>query len=187
MIYTDDKQKWLDGRIKPQKFIKENVWLKPKKGDPFLILKLKRGFGLKGFDIYDYIEKAYNADKHPKHDQLRFNTNRKTRWYRARLTKVYVKKKTRFRSKSGEQSQPTPKNATVQKITPIKILNPLKFYSSNKIKDKTAKAEKKFENEGKYSGKFRLRPQPKLSWKRFLGRLVESETRRRNSRTSRPG
>ena len=160
MIYTDDKQKWLDGRIKPQKFIKENVWLKPKQGDPFLILKLKPGFGLKGFDIYDYIEKAYNADKHPKHDQLRFNINNKTRWYRARPTKVYVKKKARKRSKSGEQSQPTSKSATIPKMTPIKILNPLKFYSSNKIKDKTAKAEKKFENEGKYSGKFRLRPSP---------------------------
>ena len=160
LIYYDDKQPGLDGRLQPQKFIKENVWLKPKKGDPFLILKLKPGFGLKGFDIYDYIEKAYNADKHPKHDQLRFNINNKTRWYRARLTKVYVKKKARKRSKYGEQSQPTLKSATILKKTPIETLNPLKFYSSNKIKDKTAKAEKKFENEGKYSGKFRLRPSP---------------------------
>ena len=121
LIYIDDKQLWIDGRVRTQYFLSPAADLRAKPGECYLKLNL-RGCGQRGFDIYAYLEKAMRDDSHPGHpDQLKFNISRQTRSYRKR-SKAYKPRPRRSRGVNKQLSFPFRKN-----MTPKESQNPIPF------------------------------------------------------------
>jgi len=103
LIYRDDKQISLDGKVRPQYFLKKHADLRAKPGENYLVLNM-RECGQRGFDIYGHIEKAMRDDSHPGHpDQLKFNISRQTRSYR-KQSKTYKPKPERRPGKCKNKS-----------------------------------------------------------------------------------
>ena len=101
-----------------------------KPGEKYLKLKLN-GCGLKGFDIYGYIERCIKKDSNPKHpDQLEFKIPRSTRFYRSKAQKN-MKNKSKIPRKKRKSKLKIPrklKTHKVQVMTPMRSKNPDPFY-----------------------------------------------------------
>lgn len=130
LIYRDDTQISLDGQVRPQFFLHNLAYLTVKPGEKYLKLKLN-GCGLKGFDIYGYIERCIKKDSNPKHpDQLEFKIPRSTRFYRSKAQKNMKNKRKTTRKKRKSKLKVTHKRKThtVQVMTPMRSRNPDPFY-----------------------------------------------------------
>ena len=103
LIYRDDKQVSLDGKVRPQFFLRPAADLRAKPGEKYLMLNM-RECGKRGFDIYGHIETAMREDSHPGHpDQLKFTISRQTRSYRKK-SKTYKPKPKRRSGKCKKRS-----------------------------------------------------------------------------------
>ena len=83
LIIRDDKQVWLDGKIRPQKFLSKRAWLLPRDGEKYLVADL-REMTKKGQCPFIFLENSLSADSHPRAKQLKFNMSRQTRWIRSK-------------------------------------------------------------------------------------------------------
>ena len=103
LIYRDDKQVSLDGKVRPQLFLSPAGDLRAKPGEKYLLLNM-RECGKRGFDIYGHLEQCMQVDSHPAHpDQLTFTISRQTRSYR-KQSKTYKPKPERRPRKCKKQS-----------------------------------------------------------------------------------
>ena len=134
LIYTDDKQLWVDGKVRKQYFLNPLSDLRAKPGEKYLMLNM-RECGQRGFDIYGHIETAMLEDSHPGHpDQLKFTVPRSTKWYR-KQPKLY-KPKLEKRSRP----QRTVFKPRIRKMTPKEYQNPFPFY---RMENKTTHSAQK--------------------------------------------
>ena len=134
LIYIDDNQLWIDGKVRRQYFLKKRYDLRARPGEQYLTFNM-RGRGQRGFDIYGCLESCIRADSHPLHpDQLKFNVSRQTRSYRAKSKTYKKKKKRRFKVKI-QLCLPT----ACKNMTPKKIQNPAPFFRMDRRTTKSAK------------------------------------------------
>ena len=134
LIYINDKQISLDGKIRRQYFLNPGADLRAKKGEKYLKLNMRK-CGQKDFDIYDHLELSTRFDSNPKHpDQLKFSIPRSTRWDR--------KQPKSYKKKAKKQAKPlkTPLIPRIRKMTLIANIKPLPFYRKE---DKTTFGQKK--------------------------------------------
>ena len=142
LIYINDKQISLDGKIRRQYFLNPGADLRAKKGEKYLKLDMRKA-GKKGFDIYGHLESATRSDSNPKHpDQLKFSIPRSTRWDR--------KQPKSYKKKAKKQAKPLkrPVIPRIRKMTLIANYKPNPFYrKDSKTTFGKKKSTKSYQNQ----------------------------------------